>query len=135
MKNFLGAIFAAVLDMWLPLFITMVLVLGLMKMAQAEEAAPDPSLPYDTIAVAVGSNGLIMIQRGQFACRDGEHRAIFIAKSQAAKLGCASISDSNVHIDWEIGPAADIPKTAPGHTDGPAQELPAHPGATPERNS
>jgi len=102
MKNFLGAILAALLDLWLPLFITLVLVLGVMKMAQAAEPLPR------TLA---GTGYTITILEGQFSCKPGWNRALRQSESEGPLTGCAMIDGDTDEIDilWDTGTQMVVP--------------------------
>jgi hypothetical protein len=133
MKDTLGAILAALLDIkWIVLGI----VVGGLLVAKCASAAEVPSGPmqYSPLMALEAANARIMVQQGQFTCKEGAHRAIYVNEGGWVKIGCATVTERAVHIEWEAGPPTEVDRN-PGHTDGPANEPPAHPGVTPERNS
>ena len=130
MKDTLGAILAAVLDMkWVVLGI---LVGGLLaaKCASADES---PATKFSPLMELEGTNSRVLVQQGTFQCKEGQNRAIFVNDLGWLKIGCATITERHVHVEWEAGPATEVDRT-PGVTDGPAPEAPYSGGKLPPRN-
>ena len=119
MKNFLGAILAALLDLWLPLFITLVLVLGAIKASNAAEPLP---------RTLTGRDYSITILHERFSCKFGWNRVLRQSESEGPLTGCAAIDDDTDEIDivWDNGHQMVIPpdyrwypevdEDAPDHT-------------------
>jgi hypothetical protein len=130
MKDVLGWVGSLILDMkW----VLLGCVFGGMLMARCAQAIEIVDQEaYGPIMAAKGTHGVIFIQKGHFQCPKDQNRAVFIGKDSSFKVGCAAIGKKRVHIEWEIGPASDMP--APGYTDGPAEENPVQPGVAPERD-